>query len=154
MGFKRVYVLLRPAYGEEQTLEAGSVNKEGKEVGKSHAFLIHHWNVAIGDERQGGSGFIKDRNRKRPGEIQKMGLTEKFLWWKYPRRPRDIGTDIPYDDGMIKQAPGKWQPRFADKGASCQHLALCFPQWPVAGFSQDTVNDLQWENRETLDNPK
>lgn len=50
----------------------------------------------------------------------------------------------PYVDRIIKQGLGKWQPGFANEGASSQHLTLFSIEriLQVAGISQDDVDDL------------
>jgi hypothetical protein len=122
------------------------VSEKRKEVGNSHAFLTFLSDV--GKEREGRCGFVNDANGERPNECQKMGSTEKCFWSKCSGFPRSAGATALHDERMIKQAPDKWQPGFADEGASCQHLSFCSTQRPLAGFSQDFVDNFQWEKRD------
>ena len=73
-------------------------------------------------------------------------MLEKCFWPKCTRNPRGVvaATVSLYDDRIIKQVLGKWQPGFANEGAGGQQLALFSIEWilQVAGFSQDDVDDL------------
>src|SRR6266702_1391604 len=85
-----------------------------------------------------------------------MGLLEKCFRQECAGIPRGVGAAILYDDRIIKQVPGNREPGFADEGAGDQHLSFCSTQAqrPLAGLSQDPVNDLQWESGENVSIPR
>ena len=124
----------------------GAVSEQNKEVGNLDAFLFPLRKVVLGRERQVRRALSKDANGKRPGEPKEMGSLEKCFRSKSSGTPLNDGRIGLGDDRMIEQALGKWQPGFADEGASSQHLSFFSPERPLAGLSQDNVDDLQWES--------
>jgi hypothetical protein len=137
-------------YGEPQISEPGGMGEERNELGYSDVFLTPLLTAVLGGERQGCCGFSADVNGKRSCELQSMGLLEKCIWSKCTRIPRGVVAASLYDDRIIKQALGKGRPGFANEGASDQQPTLFSTEGPLAGVSQDSVNDLQWENRNIL----
>jgi hypothetical protein len=145
MGLDLVYFYFCPV--KFQVSELGCVGEEKKEGGDSDSFLSTLWRVVLGKERQ-SRGFATDENGKRPGESKKMGSLEECFRVKCSWTPTAASVD---GDITIQQAPGRWQPGFADEGASSQHLSFFSPERAQAGLfqdglSQDGVNDLKWEN--------
>jgi hypothetical protein len=147
MGFEWEYVLPYPTYVEPQVSEPGGVGEGRKELGDSDVFLAPLQRVVLGGERQSRRGYAINVNGKRPCELQNMVLLEKRFWSKGTGAPRGVIVASLYGNRIIKQALGKRQPGFANEGASGQHLMLFTIERPLAGHSQDDVNNLQWENR-------
>jgi hypothetical protein len=122
------------------------MGEERKELGYSDVFLTPLLRVAL----RGVWRSRCDVNGKRSCELQNMGLLEKYIWSKCTGIPRGVVVVSLHDDRIIKQALGKGRPGFANEGASGQQPTLFSTEGPLAGVSQDGVDDLQWENGNIL----
>jgi hypothetical protein len=148
MGFEWAYILSCPVHGEFQMSDPGGVGEERKELRDLNVFLTPPPRVALMGKRQSGRGLRSspDVNGKRPSELQIMELLKKYFWSKCTGIQTEVVATSLYGDRIIKQALGKRQPGFANECAGRQHPTLFSTKRPLAGLSQDDVDDLQWES--------